>query len=134
MPMTLLGDRVLVALAPRPEQIVSEGGITLVRDPDLKAQTQGIVTALGVKSDSVSIDEVLALLDETFQASSWNDDEVRATFKRLGPAPFDVMVGECVLFPASAGEEVEMDGIRYAILSESDILAVVEPEKNEAAA
>jgi len=37
-----------------------------------------------------------------------------------------VKVGEKVLFGKYAGTEIELDGVKYLILSKSDILAVVE--------
>ncbi|HPF09597.1 MAG TPA: co-chaperone GroES, partial [Candidatus Cloacimonadota bacterium] len=37
-----------------------------------------------------------------------------------------VKVGDKVLYGKYAGTEIELDGIKYLILSKSDILAVVE--------
>lgn len=41
-------------------------------------------------------------------------------------APFQVAVGDRVLFSSYAGTEVKIEGEEYLILSEDDILAVVE--------
>ena len=41
-------------------------------------------------------------------------------------APFQVTVGERVLFSSYAGTEVKMEGEEYLILAEDDILAVIE--------
>lgn len=41
-------------------------------------------------------------------------------------APFQVQVGERVLFSSYAGTDVKVEGEEYLILSEDDILAVVE--------
>jgi len=41
-------------------------------------------------------------------------------------APFQVAVGERVLFSSYAGTEVKIEGEEYLILAEDDILAVVE--------
>ncbi len=37
-----------------------------------------------------------------------------------------VKVGDIVLFGKYAGTEIELDGVKYLILSKSDILAIVE--------
>ena len=40
--------------------------------------------------------------------------------------PFQVKKGDCVLFSSYAGTEVTVDGDEYLVMSEDDILAVVE--------
>ena len=123
----LRGDRVLVALPPAPEQVTTASGIVLVRDPDrAKVPTQGIVVQLGEKSGTVSLDDLVALLNEHCECGAM---ELVAAIKSLGPAPFDVQVGDCVLFPLAAGDELELDHVTYVILRESDILGVVDPLK-----
>ncbi|HFB67529.1 MAG TPA: co-chaperone GroES [Calditrichae bacterium] len=39
--------------------------------------------------------------------------------------PLDVMVGDKVIFSEFAGDEVEINGEKYLIMDESDILAIV---------
>ncbi|MBK7473541.1 MAG: hypothetical protein IPI73_25840 [Betaproteobacteria bacterium] len=51
----------------------------------------------------------------------------------LVPAPFEVAVGECVLFPPGIGEQIDQDGISYVILHEDQILARVESLQESAA-
>ena len=41
-------------------------------------------------------------------------------------APFQVAVGDRVLFSSYAGTEIKIDGSEYLIMGEDDILAVVE--------
>jgi chaperonin GroES len=41
-------------------------------------------------------------------------------------APFQVKVGDRVLFSSYAGNEVTVDGKEYLIMTEDDVLAVVE--------
>jgi chaperonin GroES len=43
-----------------------------------------------------------------------------------GRAPFQVKVGDRVLFTSYAGNEVTLDGKEYLIMTEDDILAVVD--------
>lgn len=117
----IVGPRVLVALAPNVER-TTDSGIILARDPELRAHTQGIVMQLGEKSGTVDIDEVLAIVLE-------RSDDYYGDIKRLAPAPFDVAVGDMVLFPPSVGELFEQDGIRYLILAEQDIIGVVEQKE-----
>lgn len=40
--------------------------------------------------------------------------------------PFQVKVGDRVLFSSYAGNEVQLDGKEYLVMSEDDILAVVD--------
>jgi chaperonin GroES len=40
-------------------------------------------------------------------------------------APFQIKVGDRVLFTSYAGSEVTVDGVEYLIMTEDDILAVV---------
>ncbi len=48
--------------------------------------------------------------------------------------PYEVQVGDCVLFSAFVGEAVQDGALEYVILREADILAVVDPLKKETAA
>lgn len=135
----VLGDRVLVVLPPEPEEIVSAGGIVLARDPDrVQLPTQGIVAKLGEKSGTVDLDDVLATIasvDEEHGRSSDGTNayaSLKAELKRLGPSPFDVQVGDCVIFPRFVGEELELDGLRYVILREAEIIGIVESKEQAA--
>jgi chaperonin GroES len=40
-------------------------------------------------------------------------------------APFQIKVGDKVLFTSYAGSEVTVDGVEYLIMTEDDVLAVV---------
>lgn len=124
------GDRVLVALPPAEPEHVTASGLILVRDPDLaKLPTRGIVVQVGEKTGTVDLDDVLACVmdDDIGIGSNLDREDVYDALKRLAPAPFDVQVNDCVLFPLAAGEEVEIDGVTYVILHEAEILGVVEP-------
>lgn len=59
-------------------------------------------------------------------------DEVDRVLMKMAPAPFDVQVGEVVVFPSNAGSAFEHEGIRYVILTEEDIAGVLEPVNQEA--
>lgn len=128
----VIGDRILVALPPDAEETTTSSGLVLVRDPDrLKTPTQGIVVQLGEKSHSISVDAWTGFIVDA--VNEGHHDSV--TFEMLGewvkqqaPAPFDVAVGDCVLFPQSAGEELSLNGVNYVILREEDILGIVEKE------
>ena len=109
------GDRVLVQLPPKVDEVVSDGGIVLVRDPDaIRLPSRGIVVGLGEKSDMVSLDDVLACWDECERLLiiDW-----RAALATLKPAPFDVALGDCVLFPTSAGEQCSRASVGNACSS-----------------
>lgn len=129
----MLGDRVLVALPPVVDEIQTASGIVLVKDPDrFQTPTRGIVVALGERPRIVSLDDVLGVFDELtikeHVLNLVNLDLARDLIKVLAPAPFDVQVDDMVLFPASAGEQIEEDGIRYVILRESEIIGIQEKE------
>lgn len=137
--MTVFGDRVLVALPPREDEIVSAGGIVLVKDHDrFYTPTRGTVVALGEKTGTVDLDDVVMALVDCgcdSDASCKQDgyqrlliDAVRALY----PARFDVECGDMVIFPRSAGEQIHDDGIEYVILRESEIIGVVEPKESAA--
>lgn len=136
----VLGDRVLVALPPAEDETVSPGGIVLVRDPDAKkTPTRGLVVQVGEKSGTVDVEKAIAALRVYFEAEKFEDGcidcqaddlciDTAAVLHSLSPAPFDVQVGDCVIFPPSAGEEFHQDGVDYVVLRESEIIGVVEPK------
>lgn len=144
----VIGDRVLVALPPKEHaQEATTGytyqagqttasGLILAKPADVynvDLATRGIVMALGEKTRTVDLDEVRALFG---QPCAWNEDETSHVYQllaTLAPAPFDVAVGDCVLFSAAAGDQIHDAGIDYVILHEDDIIAVVEPRETEAA-
>jgi len=138
MDVKVLGDRVLVALPPEEDHITASG-ILLVRDPDvLRTPTRGVVVQLGIKSATVDLDEVLALLAQVSSVdgalTAVEVTGLRHDLKRLGPAAFDVEMGDCVIFPPTVGDQFKRDGIDYVILREAEILGVVEPLQKASAA
>lgn len=148
--MRVLGDKVLVALPPleseREESIgydyravkTTESGVILAHRGDSyseEASTRGIVMQLGEKPDQVDREAVLSLIGEApFRNGPFVcPADLRAEVTALSPAPFDVAVGDCVLFAPSAGNAFEHDGINYVLLREDELLAVLEPQKVDAA-
>lgn len=143
----VLGDRVLVALPPAPDNITTKDGLILVRDPDAaKTPTQGIVMALGEKSGTVEIAKVFhAVVDINCE---WTFEKItnqehlrlykRALIEAIGamrPAPFEVELGDCVLFSRGAGDQFSEDGVDYVVLYEAELLGICEPiTKDEAVA
>lgn len=133
--ITVLGDRVLVALPPREEEIVSAGGIVLVKDPDrFHTPTRGIVVALGDKADVVSLADVVERITDTFDGALTPPEvsDLVDDLKRLRPAPFDVECGDMVIFPRSAGDQIHDGGVDYVVLRESEIIGIVEPKESAA--
>lgn len=155
--MRILGDRVLIALPPKEhEQEAATGytyqagkttdsGLILAKPADtynIDIATRGIVMQIGEKTNTVDLDAVIERVRHLRKACEEYDADGKATrleliglendVRRLGPAPFDVQVGDCVLFAPSSGQELSKEGIDYVILHESEILAIVEP-KAEAA-
>lgn len=129
----LVGDRVLVLLPPKETETVTDSGLVLVKDPELRTQTRGIVVAVGQKTGTVSLEKVCTLIqDECQQARKAAD--VIAAVRKLHPPPFDVAVEDCVIFSVAAGDAIDVDGHRYVILNEADILGILEPLAKGAAA
>lgn len=129
----VLGDRVLVALPPDPENIVSASGIVLVRDPDRSyTPTRGIVVQVGEKTRTVDLDDVraaiAAVIDEHAPAM-FDYEQLDNALAALAPAPFDVQVGNCVIFSAGAGDQFEYEGQTYVILREADVYGIVDPKE-----
>ena len=143
----VLGARVLVALPPVPPEKVTDSGLILMRDPDLlKTPTKGIVLQLGRKSNTCDLDEVRSAVHTWFvehasdcshagPRTQWQRvrDDVDRLLMQMPPAPFDVQVGDVVLFLPTSGEILKEGDVEYALLHESEIIGIVEPAKKEAA-
>lgn len=133
--MRIFGDRVLVALPPDPGELKTPSGLVLMSDPDVnRTPTRGIVVAIGQHTGKVDVDEVVGVIVEMVgNTVGATVSEVAKAVKRLGPAPFDVRVGECVIFPPWVGDQFEQDGIEYVVVREAEIIGVVDAIKNEGA-
>mgnify|MGYP000258103491 CR=1 FL=1 len=133
--MRVIGDRVLVLLPPKATEqedslgftyqarTVTPSGLILARPADtydVEIATRGIVVQLGTRKDTISRSEAVDALAE-------------GRLDTLAPAPFPVSVGDCIVFPPSAGEQIVQDGLTYLILREDDILGIVEPRGRERA-
>ena len=96
MKLRPLGDRVIVKAMSKEEK--SKGGIILPDTVDKERPEQGEVSAVGPGK----------LLENGSHA------------------PMNVKVGDKVVFKKYSPDEVKIDGIEYLVLSESDVMAVVE--------
>lgn len=135
--LRVLGDRVLVLLPEPEDEITTASGLVLLRDPDRrKTPTRGIVVQLGEKTGTVELDDVraaiLGLPLAEYPEREVSIDALGMALDALRPAPFDVAVGDCVIFPLGAGEEFTDAGHDYVVLREDEILGVLQP-KDEAA-
>lgn len=153
--MRILGDRVLVALEPptheqeattgfsyKPQDTTPSGIILAARADayDPERSTRGIVMQVGEKRGQVDLDDARSEVNEFFLSGAEygaSAAAVRIAVDRvlmaMGPAPFDVAVGDMVVFPLAAGSGFHHDGLDYVILAESEILGVLEPRSSEAA-
>lgn len=145
----VVGDRVLVALPPTVDEITTASGLVLAKDPDrFQTPTRGIVMALGEKPRTMDEDALRDYVNEfAYQATLLGEryspesdkapdrlrlicdaDEMLANIPlRTSPEPFDVEIGDCVIFPRSVGELIHDGEISYVILRESEIIGIVEP-------
>lgn len=133
----------------------AEGSIILAQPTahwDELHHTRGIVVQLGEKRNTCDLDEVRSeVWTWLTDYDKWSHDEkerggngdveplfardqINSVLMKMQPAPFDVQVGDFVVFPPHAGELLELDGHAYVILTEADILGVVEPEPAKDAA
>ena len=97
MKLNPLGDHVVIKALPAEE--VTKSGIVLPATADKEKPEQGEVIAVG--------------------PGKWNEDGD----KRL---PVSVKVGDKVVFKKYSPDEIEIDGEEYLILSESDLVAVIQ--------
>lgn len=132
----------------------TESGVILAHRGDSyseEASTRGIVMQLGEKTEQVNATQLLDALEaidpvaiaygvKTADGVKVPPGEmallcvdIHRVLQSLKPAPFDVQVGDCVLFAPSAGNAFEHDGIHYVLLREDELLAVLEPQKADAA-
>jgi len=153
----IIGDRMLVALPPKDVEQDADTGFTfnkkgespsgiIIAKPteqyDVEAATRGIVMQLGEKRGFVAIDQVLDAMRDYRQkevdrltaekGGTWwltfsPESHMPEVLSALSPAPFDVAVGDCVVFAPSSGEQFVLDGINYVILREADVLGVLAP-------
>lgn len=130
----VIGDRVLVALPPEVDEITTASGLVLVKDPDrFSTPTRGIVVALGEKSLTIDLDDALGVIKECSADSAMAMAyAIHEKLCELRHAPFDVVVGDCVIFPRSAGELIHDGDVDFVILRESDIIGIVEPKESAA--
>lgn len=141
--MRLLGDRVLVLLPERAEahdastgysyqqDEVTTSGIILAKPSDaydLTIATRGIVAQIGTRKGVIDVEAAVTAVQ---QFGGDVAGAVRA-IRRAGPAPFEVQVGDCVVFPPSAGEQIDLDGHSYVILRSEDVLARLDPKEQAA--
>lgn len=129
----IVGPRVLVLLPPNETETMTASGIVLVKDPELRTKTRGIVVAVGRKTGQVSVEKVCALIQDECQQPR-KAAEVIAAVRKLQPPPFDVRVEDVVIFPVAAGDRIDLDGHSYVIVDETDILGILEPLAKGAAA
>lgn len=96
MKLSPLGDRLIVSAVTKEE--VSKGGIILPDTVDKERPEQGKVIAIG--------------------PGKLRDDGVRVAMS--------VKIGDTVLFKKYAPDEIKVDDETYLVLSESDVMAIVE--------
>lgn len=97
MKLKPLGDHVIVK--PMKQEEVTKSGIVLPDTTDKEKPEQGEVIAVG--------------------PGKWDEDGE----KRI---PVSVKVGDKVIFKKYSPDEVEVDDEEYLVLSESDIMAIIE--------
>lgn len=97
MQLKPLGDHVVVK--PSPAEEVTKSGIVIPGTADKEKPEQGEVIAIG--------------------PGKWDEDGE----KRI---PMSVKVGDKVVFKKYSPDEVEIEGVEYLVLSESDLIAVIE--------
>jgi co-chaperonin GroES (HSP10) len=141
IPLRILGPKVLVALEPKGTEVEAvtgmnyhdkgrtDSGIILAQPTDMydaDDHSRGLVVALGEKKGVVELEAVKKLIREDRGYIHTLD-----RLDRLTPAPFDVEVGDVVLFSPAAGISLgeQDDGVTYVLLQETDIQAVIQPKE-----
>ena len=144
------------------QEQTTASGLILAAPADaynMEVATRGLVVQVGEKRGLVDLEEVRSEVHtwfvDTCQRPTLNPlsggplframdgQDLSVTVRAIGdtvdrilmamrPAPFDVHVGEVVIFAPSAGDQFEQDGVQYVILREADVLGVLEFKKEAA--
>lgn len=115
-----LGNRILIR--PEPAQDKTESGLWIAEQK--KPDQTGTVVAVGVP--------VHPKRDEAIAAAEWLDDqgdrhiEVADLLRALVRRHPIVQVGDVVVFSWQSGQELTVDGERFLLMPEDDLLAVLE--------
>ena len=132
--MQPLGRKILVQ--PIEPEDVSEGGIILVRD-GREPDTLGRVVQVGPQAGRAWAEGVAALRDVVGMCIDWTDLSDLGMAERAQRVLADtaglvsettIHVGQTVIIPPDRGHDVTLDGVRYLLLADEDILAVLEDE------
>ena len=133
-----IGNRILIKPEANDEQ--TESGLILVEHK--KPETMGTVIAVGPCPHPLK-DEALEMADHLARWATLHDGDPEVRFDDLMDGILSesafllrrivvreplVKVGDLVVFPWTAGREVTLDdtGDRYLMMTEEDILAVIE--------
>jgi co-chaperonin GroES (HSP10) len=146
IPLKVLGDRVLVkpdVLDNAPEQ---HGGLYLAKslaaavtgEDTSTSLCRGTVVAVGNPKHPLAQEaQILALklqkvyaVDVTEEGAIADAAHMLMDLVRRAPC---CAVGDDVLFSHDAGQEITLDRDTYVLMKESELLAVIEPEKEAAA-
>ena len=131
--MQPVGRKVLIQ--PIEPEDVSEAGIVLVRDgrePDTIGRIvqlgpqAGRKWAEGVKALRVIVDAYITLTDHLPAMRECAQCVMEDTAALVPEVEF--RIGQTVLIPPDRGHEVTLDGVRYLLMDDTDILAVLEEE------
>lgn len=95
--------------------LVPKSGMILVRPLTKQPPSEGLVQLADVYYEPDTSGVVIALA-ERFACPDCGAEKQP-----------QVSVGDCVIFPPSAGNACELNGTSYLLLMEADVLAVVDP-------
>lgn len=144
LPLRVLGDRVLVkpdVISNAPEQtasgvIVAKSMAAAVTGEDASASlNRGTVIAVGHpkhprQSDADELTHRIDVMDRCDCGVACDYyDEAAAMIRDLVRREPCCAIGDDVLFAYDAGQSITLDDETYILLHESDLFAVVEPEK-----
>ena len=138
--MTPLGQRVVIRPATPAE--TTDSGLILVRessDPDVMGEVVALGTGIGGEA-TAAWQEAVGLFEECRKWGCYDKPgcdcpehgwrrRVDALLEANPVLPADVKVGDTVLFPATGGQDIVLDGERFIVLPVGDILAVIEPDQ-----
>ena len=77
---------------------------------------------------------VAKTLAAAVEGSDVEDSWFMGTVVALGPLVDQrdpIQVGDCVTFSWAAGQQITVDGTKYLIMRQRDVLAVVDPDESE---
>lgn len=85
----------------------------------IKPRNDGVLIRVNVEAEKLSF-----LLPDNME----KEEKAQGTVEAVGPKVTDLEAGKDVLFGKFAGDDLEINGVKYKLIKQEDVLALVEKE------